>query len=225
MPAEFKFTPQPFDGTQPEIPAAERKAVTGVFKTGVNDLFANHVEDIIEHPVVDNRLPQYLLLGLTTDKGKLDFSLHRRLDIPTDTYTNHGLTMKQELRRTGHRLDSPEYQYHVDATDVVRRYDANIGKMVSDISRSSKEGTDLENIEEFSAKDILQRIKEEKPNHDLERDMGYQDQPIGLSEVEAVLELAKQAEVPPVSFRELEGDHIMRFQYGPKTIDTPAPSL
>jgi hypothetical protein len=172
---------RPFDGSQREVPPSERARVAKFFIRQIDGLFTEHFDDIVTSSKKPNDEPtQRLDLDLEIGGRAIYFELKRKINTKSDSdlYTDHYLEIAISKKTNASEDISHYYQL---TPDGVQRRDARFGK------------------------NHLPCIDEE--NKKLERMMGVNDQSIGFTEIADVLELAKKASIPPVTFNDVAFNH------------------
>lgn len=210
-PKVLDFT-QDFDGTQPELTEAQKLEAAALFKSGVQDVFLKHIERVKRQNGVVALYPydysEIRLRTLLDDGTRLDFDV-KSFDTETETPFSLDVSENQSFN-TPYRHS----RYSLDPTgDEVRRFDMNhqpldmgtrkaLGKLSSSstIVRNgviiSEDGVKRIDPEEFEAtkEQLLFTWDDEFKRRDLERQLGFNDQPVSPEEVRTLLAFLEKAE-------------------------------
>lgn len=190
---------QQFDGTQPDVPRSERVAVTERFDGGIESLLSTH-EDFIDTSIYPEG---GIKRNLTLLSDGVQFDIFK---------TNS----QSEIRVNGSLPDGKRslvyHTYSADEEGTVRRLDMDLGAIVHGDTVPGVQVTNLETGKvmykptdsEAIVETVADRARVFHANRPLARQLGVNEQPVTLREIDSVLEVAEGAEVPPVSGRELD---------------------
>jgi hypothetical protein len=161
---------QPFDGTQDAVTSAEQDAVVRKFNSTISDTLLSHIDDV-KGGNSDNA---FLAVDIDPD-NKIAVTVSRGEGADTMIHVQH-----EEGDKGGEH-----FNYTIDEAGSVVRSDS---RDVPPVAYS---------YEEFKSKPwskIEANLSNTRKNADLEEYMGYNNQPISLSEMEGVTELINLAE-------------------------------
>lgn len=183
---------QRFDGTQPQINEEEQKRVKERFTNFVDDMMLHHIQDINPFPnLKESRLNMELDL---TEINSI------RVEIIRSNETSYSILVR--LRGNGRYEDV--YRYHQDKNGSVVRADAGAvlrkdrAQMVGDTIENSEENPTARSTRIWEqALALLEEINREKPNRELEAQMGINHCPISETELTGLMELIGTAIVVP----------------------------
>ena len=211
-PKALDFT-QVFDGTQPELTSAEKMEAAASFKSGMQDAFLKHIDRVKrlngEVALYSYDYSELRLRTVLEDGTRLGFSAKS-----FDTETDEPYTLDVSENQS---FDKPyrHSRYSVDASgDEVKRFDMNhqpmleaTRRVLGSLSSSTtiaqqgvivtEEGAKRIDPEEFeeTKEELLFTWDDEFKRRDVERQLGFNDQPVGPEEIKTLLGLLEQAEL------------------------------
>jgi hypothetical protein len=166
---------QAFDGNQPEITAEEQRAVTAKFDTFVDDIMLSHAEDVHNTSKRPEAVVHMLELDIPAEDGTWSASVRhaflQKYEANKFNSPKHSNKMVALVFTDVDGHEQGEFIYETDNDGVVCRSDSN------------NAGIEEEQNEEELFKDS----DEKYANEDLEADMGLNDQPIGLGELDGLI--------------------------------------
>lgn len=187
---------QVFDGTQPELSEAEKLEAATAFKSTVHDLFLANIErtrrlngEVALYPC------DYSQLDLTAqqeDGSRLGVDA-KSFDTTQATTTPYSLSVFERVP-----YDQPfrhmRYEMAPDGSEVVR-HDAVHEPVRFDKPLMIEKPTPLTDSERAVAFQGFANVWEDEfKRRDLERQLGLNDQPVGLAEVQSLAQLVNGAE-------------------------------
>lgn len=189
----FEFI-QPFDGTQPEVSNAEREHVSLVFSSFVDSMLLSHIDKLLIADIGPPSNPNpFTNLKLKTPDRATSISI---TSSPNSASTLKAILVQKQEGVYG--KDALAYQLGTDG--LVRRQDlpekTREQKQIEHAARvrmpeggtSPQEGLRIAT----SSLDFMQQAIETAK---LEQDMGMNNQPIGIVELESLIQLVESAEV------------------------------
>lgn len=181
---------QVFDGRQPVLSEQEKLSAAIAFKERVQDIFLTNMDRVARLNGAAALYP--------TDYSRLD------LAVSAEDGTTIGVTAKSfdtgTVRTTPYTLDLFErvpfgqpfkhvlYELAPDGSEVTRRdmsHDA--------VKKFTKSAPDLDTPTEHVLKDLAKILEEGLKNRELERQMGLNDQPVDIDEIQKLAELIADA--------------------------------
>jgi hypothetical protein len=159
---------QPFDGTQPEVPIAEREVVARTFRSIVDDTLQNQPEDVRR---VNSSGTVFL---------EVDLDEENKVAVVVDTGDKNMICVQHEMGNRG----KEHFNYRIDETGTVIRYDSR------DIPPIADSLTELKALPREEVEGFLSNVR---ANDDLERSMGLNKQPVSLNEMQGVKKLLSTA--------------------------------
>lgn len=209
-PRVLDFT-QDFDGTQPELTEAQKLEAAALFKSGIQDVFLKHIDRVKrlngEVALYPYDYSELRLRAMLDDGTRLDFDV-KSFDTETETPFSLDVSENQSY-------DTPyrHSRYSLDPTgDEVRRFDMNhqplgmgtrkaLGKLSSSTFSQNgvvvnENGAKRIDTEEFEAtkEKLLFTWDDEFKRRDVERQLGFNDQPVSPEEVRTLLGLLEKAD-------------------------------
>lgn len=186
---------QIFDGTQPELSEAEKQAAAVVFKSIVHDLF---LANIGQAKRLNGRAALY-----PCDYSQLDLTVQQedgsRLGVDAKSFdTSQAKTAPYSLSvfervPFGRPFRHVRYKMAPDGSEVVR-HDAADGPLELNVPLTKEKLTPLTGTERGVAFQGLASVWEDEfKRRDLERRLGLNDQPVGLTEVQSLAQLVEGA--------------------------------
>lgn len=188
MSFEFKTD---FDGTQAEVSEAEKKHVATVFSSYVDDKLLGNISDVFT-PTYEGEASLILAVN-DSEYGELTIGIE---DDPQCLDFRKSISL-QKIDEDGNGGDYIDYRLGEDG--VVRRVDIN--KMSPEqrvLHRAAAEPLiHYDNPVRLAAQLALERdgLNEGRKNFELETKMGQNNQPIGILELERVIEIVEQGKV------------------------------
>lgn len=180
----FEFT-QPFDGTHPEVAPEEQRAVSQKFSSFVDDIMLNNVSRIhTTDPRINGESTPHSRLIL---KRLEDDSLTVLVEVSPKSKT---AAKYVDLEQIG----GDRVSYRLGHDGVVTRFD---------VAEKKPEETDAETLDGIrylngtetpeeglvASEGLLKHLSEALANDRLEKEMGINDQPIGMDELNSLISL------------------------------------
>ncbi len=186
---------QVFDGTQPELDDAERLEAASAFKSTVQDLFLTNIERTSRLNGKVALYPcDYSHLDLTIpqeDGSRLGVDA-KSFDTTQATITPYSLSVFERVPY-GQPFRHMRYEMTPDGSEVVR-HDAVHEPVRFDKPIMKEKPTKLSDSERAVAFQGLANVWEDEfKRRDLERQLGLNDQPVGLEEVQSLAKLINDA--------------------------------
>ena len=191
---------QPFDGSQSEIGQRERELVATKFSSFIDDVLLNHA-DIVTHL---NGSSPHDVLHLEAPTGTSNWAA--KVEAVTQFTPVADMPLSEQITRSidVQRLDGiygrDVFGYRLFADGVVRRWDG--GDIQGKKEADRKLGLEpmlrmIEPEEELSIEGVLQVTRNNIeyilnsaiPNQRLERQMGLNEQPVGIDELDGLIDM------------------------------------
>jgi hypothetical protein len=194
---------QPFDGSQPEIPHEEKTRITKTFEEGIDNLFQKYFDDSTSKQEDDFFLERLELDFQENPKGpRYHFWVKRGTDFRTDT-TERSIQIGIREEDSRSHMYNPLHLYkqpHTDPELVIRQ----------DFIEEESTWRDYHNGDQDTnswAEAEGRRRMDEFTFSEIQRDMGFNEQPIRHQEIQKIMELAQKAELSAVPVHMIELTH------------------
>lgn len=190
---DFPWFAVPHDGTQPEIDSTERGLVAQKFNSLVGDLQLNYISGIT-HTKTGNRL--FLTLPVNETNAWLIAVISRDLHTTREeTIEPQKSIVIQHVEKN--KGDHERVIYYKEIDEIVKRriIDPRINiarKAINDLEPKGDISPDEWKARFYKIKKILDNTI---ANRRLEQSMGYNDQPVGMSEINSVSEFLLQPDI------------------------------
>lgn len=192
----FPWYTEVHDGMQREIDASEMAAIAQKFDAIVSDLHLNHIDKVIhlEGTAISD------ILSLNLPAGPMEFwSLSVKVNKPLP-----GNESKQEpvdkisLQRVKDALGHEGADYYKGADGVVRRH--TFGDATAQVAITLSDPENIPPGDDVSPQEALVHLSglarsmaNAIQNQRLAKDMGYNDQPVGMQEMDALIDFLSQS--------------------------------
>ena len=177
---------QVFDGRQAKVGAEEQSAVAAKFDTFVDDIMLSHADIVHDKSKRPEAAVHVLGLGILAPDGTWSATVRhaylRKDEANKFNSPKHSNKMIVLVFTDAHGHEQGEFIYETDDEGVVCRSD------------SGDAGVE----EEQDKVELFQDSDEKYALEDLEADMGLNDQPIGLNELEGLISFLSSPDVYPL---------------------------
>jgi len=180
---------QVFDGRQPVLSEQEKLDAAIAFKSTMQDIFLPHMDRIIRlngaaafYPTDYSRLD----LTVTTEDGTRIGVDARSFDTVTTRTTPYELALFERVP-FGQPYKHIRYELASDGSEVTR-HDAELDK-----TELEKSAPDLDTPIEYSWQNLAKVWEDGFKNRELEANLGLNDQPVGVDEIQKLAEFIKDA--------------------------------
>lgn len=200
----------PHDGTQPAVPEIEQTIVAQKLKSLIDDVMLNHAESVKHFAYThEDKVTLKVPDNSGADNSYWSVAVSKRTDEyqPNGTFPASESSRKEiYVQRVVDEYGRDHFAYRLFADGTVRRWDG--GDAYGKIEEQRQMGIDpfegritedMSQSEMLDAtrKNIINIMANIVPNARLARQMGYNEQPVGLAELDGLTDMITQPGVVP----------------------------
>jgi hypothetical protein len=198
------------DGTQSEVSEREQAVVAEKLSNFVDDSLLNYPEEV-KHFAGYSRIPpsQKLYLEVPIDETSSWSVIIESIQNDALDDFNPSMLKRKEifLQRKDNGYGREQLGYRLYEDGVVRRWDG--GDAYATIEKEKElgiyqaplePGTPIEEVMIHAARNMRNLVEFSIPNAELEKQMGVQDQPVSLSELESLIDMLSSPDVTAAKF-------------------------